>query len=394
VSGDEPRETDDDSRDKGSAGAESADSSGPVQPGSLGMTLGLLLAFSLSACGGGGGFEPTPVPTPAPTPVPGPLWSEVAPLRDAAAQSGRLVGAAVYSSGLLSDPTYAGAAGRHFSYLTAEYEMKWDPIQRNPGVYDFSGGDRIVDFAESRGMRVKGHALVWHGATPKWVESLSPPELRIAFEDHIRTVAGHYRRRVYAWDVVNEAIDDSQSGLRSTVFSRGLGPDYVAEAFRLARKADPDAELVYNDYGGEGLNRKSNDIYNLVKDLKQRGLVDGVGLQMHISAASFPAIADIQANIQRLADLGLQVNLSEMDVRIKDVPGDAVTKRQRQRQVYRDVVAACVAVPRCEAVTLWGFTDAHSWIDSTFGADDPLLFDEQYRAKPAFFGVEDAYLRR
>jgi endo-1,4-beta-xylanase len=115
---------------------------------------------------------------------------------------------------------------------------------------------------------------------------------------------------------------------------------------------------------------------------------------MHISAASFPPVADIAANINRLADLGLQVNLSEMDVRIKDVPGDAVTKLQRLRQVYRDVVAACVAQPRCEAVTFWGFTDAHSWIDSAFGADDPLLFDEQYRAKPAFFGVEDAYLRR
>ena len=115
---------------------------------------------------------------------------------------------------------------------------------------------------------------------------------------------------------------------------------------------------------------------------------------MHVSAASFPAIADIQANIQRLADLGLQVNISEMDVRVKDVPGDAATKLQRQRQVYRDVVAACVAVAGCDAVTLWGFTDAHSWIDTAFGADDPLLFDEQYRAKPAFFGVEDAYLRR
>jgi endo-1,4-beta-xylanase len=354
------------------------------------MTGALLVTLLLSACGGGSGVEPTPVPTPAP----GPLWSEVAPLRDAAAQTGRMIGAAVFSSRLGSDASYTGAAGRHFNYLTAEYEMKWDPIQRNPGVYDFSGGDRIVDFAESTGMRVKGHALVWHGATPRWVESLSPPEVRIAFEDHIRTVAAHYRGRVYAWDVVNEAIDDSQPGLRSTVFSRGLGSDYVAEAFRLARRADPDAQLIYNDYGGEGLNRKSTDIYNLVKDLKQRGLVDGVGLQMHISAASFPAVADIAANINRLADLGLQVNLSEMDVRVRDVAGDVGTRLQRQRQVYRDVVAACVAQPRCEAVTLWGFTDAHSWIDGFFGADDPLLFDEQYRAKPAFFGVEDAYLRR
>jgi endo-1,4-beta-xylanase len=326
--------------------------------------------------------------------LPGPPWNEVAPLRDAAAGSGRLVGAALVSSLLARDAVYAAAAARHFNYVTAEWEMKWDPIQKTQGVYDFSGADAIVGFAEAQGMRVKGHALVWHGATPTWVESLSPPELRIAFEDHIRTVAGRYRRRVHAWDVVNEAIDDSQSGLRSTVFSRGLGPDYVAEAFRLARRADPEAQLVYNDYGGEGLNRKSNDVYALVKDLRARGLVDGVGLQMHISATGFPAVADIRANIQRLADLGLQVNISEMDVRVRDVSGDLSAKLARQRQVYRDVVGACMAVPRCEAVTLWGFTDAHSWIDGFFGPDDPLVFDEQYRAKPAFFGMEDAFRGR
>lgn len=350
----------------------------------------VLLAGLLAACGGGGG-SPT---APAPAPTPGALWSEVAPLRDAAAAAGKLVGAAVFSSALGSDASYTGAAGRHFNYLTAEWEMKWDPVQKTRGVYDFSGGDRIVDFAEARGMKVKGHALLWHGATPSWVDSLSAPELRGAFEDHILTVAGHYRGRLRAWDVVNEAIDDSQPGLRSTVFSRGLGPDYVAEAFRLARQADPEALLLYNDYGGEGLNRKANDIYELVRDLKQRGLVDGVGLQMHVSAASLPAIADIAANIRRLAELGLRVNISEMDVRVRDVAGDTAAKLQRQRQVYRDVVAVCVAEPRCEAVTFWGFSDAHSWIDSFFGADDPLLFDEQYRAKPAFFGVEDAFLGR
>jgi endo-1,4-beta-xylanase len=354
------------------------------------------LALHAVACGGSGGTPSSPTaPSTAPSAAaPGLLWSELAPLRDAGAVSGRLVGAAVFSSRLGSDASYTGAAARHFSYVTAEWEMKWDPVQRTPGAFDFAGADRIVAFAEANGMRVKGHALVWHGATPAWVGALSPPELRIAVEDHIRTVAGRYRGRLWAWDVVNEAIGDSQPGLRSTVFSRGLGSDYVAEAFRLARQADPEAELVYNDYGAEGLGRKSNDVYDLVRDLRRRGLVDGVGLQMHLSAASFPAVADIRANIQRLADLGLQVNISEMDVRVAGVAGDRAAKLERQRQVYRDVVAACVAVPRCEAVTFWGFTDAHSWVDGFFGPDDPLLLDEQYRAKPAFFGVQDAFLGR
>ncbi len=352
----------------------------------------IALAFALAACGGGGA-APTAAATPTPAATAGQAWDQVPPLRDAAASGGRLIGAALFSSGLAGEPVYAAAAGRHFNYVTAEYQMKWDPIERTQGSFDFSGGDATVAFAGSHGMQVKGHCLLWHQSLPQWVGTLSPPELRIAVQDYIRTVAGHYRGQVRAWDVVNEAIDDSTLGLRSTVFSRGLGDDYIAEAFTLARQADPEAELVYNDYGGEGLGRKSDAIYALVKGLKERGVpIDGVGLQMHLQASSAPAAADVAANIRRLAALGLQVNISEMDVRIADLPG--ATKLDRQKQVYHDVVAACVAEPRCEAVTLWGFTDAHSWIDTTFGPDDPLLFDDQYRAKPAFFGVQDALAGR
>jgi len=351
----------------------------------------LLLGLSPAGCGGGGG--PTSAPSAAPLPTPGPAWNEVAPLRDAAASGGRLIGTALFSSGLANEPAYAGAAGRHFNYVTAEYEMKWDPIEKTPGVFDFSGADAIVAFAEAHGMQVKGHTLVWHNATPAWVSSLSPSDLRSAVQNHVRTVVGHFRGHVRAWDVVNEAIDDTSLGLRSTVFSRGLGDDYVAECFRLARQADPDALLVYNDYGGEGLNRKSDAIYALVKDLRDRGVpIDGVGLQMHLQAWNMPAAADIAANIRRLAALGLRVNISELDVQIRQLP--VATKLTQQRQVYHDVIAACLTEPRCEAVTLWGFTDAHSWIDTTFGPDDPLPFDEQYRAKPAYFGVQDALFGR
>ena len=246
-------------------------------------------------------------------------------------------------------------------------------------------------FAEARSLPVKGHALVWHGDSPAWLEALPPAEARTALREHIRDTVTRYRGRIVAWDVVNEAIAENGGGLRDTVYLRKLGPGYIADAFRWAREADPGALLIYNDYGGEGLNRKSDDVYELVRDLMRQGVpIGGVGLQMHLDAASLPPAADVARNLRRLAELGLAVNVSEMDVRVARLTGDAPAKLAAQGRVYRDFVAACVAEPRCHAVTFWGFTDRHSWIDSFFGADDPLLFDEGYRAKPAYHGVMDA----
>ena len=348
-------------------------------------------AFALMvavACGQKTSLTPAG-PTTSPSPA-----GEVEPLRDAATAAGKLVGAAVQSA-FLNDMRYSGVFSRHFNYVTAEYEMKWDPIERTRGFEDFSGGDRIVAYAASQGMRIKGHALVWHQAVPSWVAALSASELRAAFENHIRSVASHYRGRIVAWDVVNEAVADDGSGLRDTMFRQKLGDQYIADAFRIARDADPQALLFYNDYSGEGLNTKSNRIYDLVRNLLAAGVpIDGVGLQMHISGANPPGEAAVAANMRRLASLGLLVNISEMDVRIRDVPGTPQTRLDVQRSVYRSLVSVCVAEPRCDAVTFWGFTDAHSWIDAQFGPDDPLLFDELYAPKPAFFGVLDAFRRR
>jgi endo-1,4-beta-xylanase len=323
-----------------------------------------------------------------------PSGMQADPLRDAGRVSGKLVGAAVQSA-LLADGRYAGVLGRHFNYLTAEYEMKWDVIERSRGNDDFSAGDAIVGYGRGNGMQIKGHTLVWHGSVPSWAGTLSPAEFRAAFENHIRSAVEHFRGRILAWDVVNEAIAEDGSGLRDTVFRQKLGDDYVADAFRLARRADPQALLFYNDYGGEGLNQKSNRIYELVQGLRAQGVpIDGVGLQMHIAAAHPPAAEDVSANMRRLTALGLSVNVSEMDVRIRDVAGTPAARLDVQKSVYHSIVAVCVAEPRCDAVTFWGFTDAHSWIDRQFGVDDPLLFDEQYAVKPAYYGVLDALSRR
>jgi GH35 family endo-1,4-beta-xylanase len=339
------------------------------------------------AIGCGGGKSPTSPSVPT---TPGSAGTQVDPLRDAARVSGKLVGAAVQSR-LLSDGRYAAVLSRHFNFLTAEYEMKWEAIEPVRGSNNFAAGDAIVGYGQANGMQIKGHTLVWHGSIPGWVNELSSTDLRIAFEAHIRAVAEHFRGRVYAWDVVNEAIADEGSGLRNTVFRQKLGDDYIAAAFRLAHEADPHALLFYNDYGGEGLNRKSDRIYDLVQGLRAQGVpIDGVGLQMHVSAAAPPLAADVAANMRRLAALGLLVNISEMDVRIRDVPGAPQARLDLQRGLYHSIVGVCVAEPRCDAVTFWGFSDAHSWIDARFGPDDPLLFDDDYNAKPAYYGVFDA----
>jgi endo-1,4-beta-xylanase len=349
----------------------------------------VLLLVLLPACGGVRPSAPATTPSTPSTPSP-PAATEVEPLAAAAAPA-RLVGAAVQASLLRTEPAYAAAFAHQFDYVTAEFEMKWGQIERQRGQRDYGRADEIAAFAEARGLRIKGHALVWHGDSPAWLEALSPPEVRIALEDHIRTTVGRYRGRIVAWDVVNEAIADDRSSLRDTVYLRKLGPSYIAEAFRRAHEADPDALLIYNDYGAEGRGRKSDDVYNLVRDLRAQGVpIGGVGLQMHVDAASPPAAADIAANMRRLAELGLLVNISEMDVRVARLPGPLATRLEDQRRVYHDVVAVCVAEPRCHAITFWGFTDRYSWIDQFYGPDDPLLFDEAYRVKPSYNGVLEA----
>jgi endo-1,4-beta-xylanase len=292
---------------------------------------------------------------------------------------------------LLAAAPYSTVVAREFNYLTAEYEMKWDVVEPARGANAFGAGDAIVGYALSQGMRVKGHTLFWHGSTPGWLSALPAGDFRAAFESHIRRTGEHYRGRIDAWDVVNEGVADDGAGLRDTLLRQRLGDSYIADAFRLARQADPHARLFYNDYGGEGMNAKANRIYELVRDLKASAVpIDGIGLQMHISATSRPSDTAIAANMRRLADLGLTIHISEMDVRINNAPGGQQARLELQRTTYRDVVRLCVLEPRCEGVTFWGFTDAHTWLTGDF----PLLFDAQYAPKPAYYGVLDAFRGR
>ncbi|GAA4539771.1 endo-1,4-beta-xylanase [Streptomyces collinus] len=309
------------------------------------------------------------------------------PLRDLAAAKGKVMGTAVTGSKLTG--TYGETAGREFNWLTPGNAMKWGSVEPSRGTYNWAEADGIVDFAETHGQQVRGHTLLWHQQNPGWLTSGSwtRDQLGAIVQDHIATEVGRYKGRVAAWDVVNEPFNEDGT-YRPTLFHTTLGQDYIAQALTWARAADPGAKLYINDYNVEGVNAKSTALYNLVKSLKERGVpIDGVGLQAHLIVGQVPST--LQQNIQRFADLGVDVAITELDIRMQ-LPATQA-KLTQQAADYKAVTNACVAVARCTGVTVWGFTDSDSWIPDTFpgqGAATP--YDENYRPKPAYHAIAEA----
>jgi len=317
-------------------------------------------------------------------------------LRRASDQAEILMGAAVGPS-LFSEPAYSETLAREFSMVEPEDAMKWWVVRGKTGVFDFRAGDEVVHFAQAHGMKVRGHCLVWDHNNPDWLTQghFTSAQLAPLLQEHLTTVMKHYAGQVFAWDVVNEALDENGRPKDSPWYNQpgiglsGRGTAYIEQAFRWAREADPQALLFYNEAEGEKLNRKSDAIYAMVKDFKRRGVpIDGVGLQMHIFHLDLDE-ASLAANIARLTALGLQVHITELDVSLPlDSSGNLARKDDllRQAEVYRGVVRACLQNPGCTAIQSWGFTDKYSWIGShshgTQGA--ALLFDRSYKPKPAY----------
>lgn len=313
-----------------------------------------------------------------------------APLRTHAAARSKFIGAALATSPLSNETSYRNIAATEFNQVTAENVMKWDTVQPSQGQFNFSGADAIVNFATQNNQQVHGHTLVWHNQTPGWVQGLGASAMRTAMQNHISQLVGRYASNatVVSWDVVNEIFDDN-GGWRSSFWYNTLGQSFVADAFRAARAADPNARLCINDYNVEGINAKSTAMYNLVSSLRQQGVpVDCVGFQGHLAIQyGFPS--DIQQNMQRFADLGVQVRVTELDVRMQ-MPRSS-SKDTTQATYYRNVINACNAVTACAGVTIWGFTDKYSWVPDTFsGEGAALIYDENYQQKPSYTAVHDA----
>ncbi len=316
-------------------------------------------------------------------------------LRQAADQADLLIGTAVRPS-LFSEAAYSETLAREFNMVEAEDAMKWGVVRREAEKFDFRGGDEVVRFAQAHGMKVRGHCLVWDHFNPEWLTAKKrpPAELSRLLQDHISTEMTHYQGQVFAWDVVNEALDEQGHFKNSIWYNQpgigfaGEGSKYVEKAFRWARESDPKALLFYNENGAEGSGVKSDAVYNMIKDFRQRGVpIDGVGLQMHVDRLDFDTTA-VARNIARLTALGVQVHITELDVAVPvDANGAArPTDLDTQAKIYRGVVDACVQNPGCTAIQTWGFTDKWSWIGShsqhTRGA--ALPFDRFYKPKAAY----------
>jgi len=326
--------------------------------------------------------------SPSARPSPIPLTGTLGQL---AGRDGIFFGTAVNTTALANEPTYNARVGSEFTSVTPENVMKWDTIEPQQGVLNFAPADALVAFARAHNQRIRGHNLVWHNQIPSWLTtgvangSITPSMLLNILHQHITDEVTHFRGKLAQWDVVNEALNDDGT-LRNDIWLQNLGPGYIADAFTWAHQADPHVKLFYNDFNLESVGPKSNAALALVEQLRSQGVhVDGVGIQGHLDTR-FPAPGDLAANMKRFSDAGFQTEITEADVRMP-TPSDP-TKLEAQAEAYRVMVDACLVTRRCTGVTVWGFTDLHSWVPGTFPTEGFAdVLDLNYQPKPAYDAI-------
>lgn len=315
---------------------------------------------------------------------------------------GNIVSAARLTSTTTTDQNFRTVLLDEYDRITAENDMKMANIFTGPGEYNFSDGDAIIAFAKENGLRVHGHALVWHSSIPNWLQNFqgTDEEFSNLIKNYIHATVSHFSEAtmtvdgqevpvVTGWDVVNEAFDGA--GDRNSLFYQRMGSNYVAKAFQWAREADPNVALFYNDYNIAGEVAKRGAILNMVNNFKSNGIpIDGIGMQMHLNY-DWP-ISDLATAIQQIADSGLLVHISELDVKVnhKEDLTELTTDRARlqEEQFQRAAYHYVRLVPEDQkyGLTLWGFRDQDSWLYKG-GSDWPLLYDQDFNTKIAHRGL-------
>ena len=315
----------------------------------------------------------------------------------------------------LSDPTLSQITAGQFSVLTPENEMKWQVVEPQQGVFNWTGADNIVNFAEAHGQRVRGHTLVWHNQLPNWLTqgvangTISDSQLRDLLHQHITTEVSRYRGRIWQWDVVNEMLTDSNPSQvnPNDFWVSHLGPGIIADAFRWAKAADRRAVLCYNDYniaGEDGSNAKFDAAFSMVQNMLAQGVpIDCVGDQGHLDL-QYGFNPDLMTqDLQQYASLGLKVAITEADVRtfVETTdsnqtpivsPTDSTpshTANPAAADWYVGMLQSCLSVQACISFTVWGFDDSESWVPGTFhGEGDADLYDVSLNPKTQYTAVQ------
>lgn len=326
-------------------------------------------------------------------------------LRDLAAAIGLRVGSAITPQEI-STPALAAIGAGQFSVVTPNNEMKWQVVEPTQGNFDWSGADSLVAFAKANHQLVRGHTLCWHNQLPNWLTTgvsngtISASQLRGLLQQHIYTEVGRYRGRIWQWDVCNEFLTDSTPSKidPGNFWIANLGPGVIADAFRWARQADPNALLFFNDYniGGEdGTNAKADAAYALAQQLVDDDVpIDGIGIQGHLDTQYGWNPRLLREDIERYASLGLKVAITEADVRTfvnnatDQVPTSSLAQFAQPFE-FSEMLKAGLAVPEFISFTVWGFTDRDSWVPGFFtGEGYATIYDVNLNPKPAYYALQ------
>ena len=309
------------------------------------------------------------------------------------------------------EPNAAALVPQQFGAITPENIMKAEIIHPQWDKYNFDLADKIVEYGKKYNIKVNGHTLIWHSQLPPFMRNMKDADsVKQYFTNHINTVAGRYDRKILSWDVVNEALNEDGT-MRKSIFSEKLGDDFVTEAFRLAQKSAPNTELYYNDYNNEQPAKRAGCI-ELIKKVQAAGVrIDGVGIQGHWHLGKVP-LKDIEESILQYSALGIKVMFTELDIEVlpRNFQGADVSQRMKedpslnpyvnglpdsvQQQLASDYEALFNLFlkhkDKITRVTFWGVNDAQSWLNGwpvRGRTNYPLLFDREFKPKPAFYKV-------
>jgi endo-1,4-beta-xylanase len=289
--------------------------------------------------------------------------------------------------------------------LVPELELKWDMLRPTPGTFDFSGADSLYDFAKLHQILLRGHTLVWYAALPQWfATTANSANAETLLRTHISTVVGRYAGKMQSWDVVNEAVEISDGrpdNLRKSPWLQLLGPDYIEMAFRAAHQADPKVPLVYNENflepENEASEQKRRVVLNLLTDLKKKGVpIHALGIQSHLYAETYATGPKFKRFLAAISDLGLDILVTEMDVRDKNLPSDIQIRDRKVADQYYNYLSFLLQFKAVKTVLTWGLSDRYTWLSQGSARPDglpvrPLPYGADYQPAPAWDAIHRAF---